>query len=581
MKKSILLFGVLILMVFLSQQLLANYSDNTEKYRSKTGSDDYAFLSPLSLLDYNVTFHVTSNGNDLEGAWVTVGPVTLQTNVIGIAVFSLQDGNYNYTVTKEGYADQEGSFTVSGAPIEIEVEMEVCYYVGFHVISNGITLTGCIITIGDYVYNNDTTSSICLPEGTYFFTVSKPGYNTVSGYITVPPGPATINIILTPILFNVTFFVNCCGEPLANIPITYGTVTVTTDAAGIAVLQFNAGNYTINIGGYIFTFTVPETIYLDADICSEITFHVTNEQGYPLENVLIEVDDSNLFTDFNGEAVICLQVGSYTYVASKPGYVWQSGTIEVDTLPQIIEVVMPVTSYGVTFHIVGIQCNNEFDGIIIIINGDTLLAGESIDLSDGSYNWTVVLLGCGMLTSGMVTINGAPVTFELMVTDIPKVTFHVTSTQIGNIQGAEVVVEEDTLYTNSSGEATFCMTGGDHYYAVAKENFDTINDIFNFPCENITIEVLMDPVAINNLNSSEFRLYPNPSTGKFYLETKNLCSDPIELQVMDLTGRIVFERQSFISEKFEIDLSGQQNGMYFLRIKTEEENYILKSAIKI
>jgi hypothetical protein len=91
----------------------------------------------------------------------------------------------------------------------------------------------------------------------------------------------------------------------------------------------------------------------------------------------------------------------------------------------------------------------------------------------------------------------------------------------------------------------------------------------------------MDPVAINNLNSSEFRLYPNPSTGKFYLETKNLCSDPIELQVMDLTGRIVFERQSFISEKFEIDLSGQQNGMYFLRIKTEEENYILKSAIKI
>ena len=80
------------------------------------------------------------DGNDLEGAWVTVGPVALATNASGIAVFKFQDGDYNYTVTKEGFADAEGTFTVAGAPVQIEVEMEVCYDVTFHVILDGIRL---------------------------------------------------------------------------------------------------------------------------------------------------------------------------------------------------------------------------------------------------------------------------------------------------------------------------------------------------------------------------------------------------------------------------------------------------------
>jgi hypothetical protein len=75
---------------------------------------------------------------------------------------------------------------------------------------------------------------------------------------------------------------------------------------------------------------------------------------------------------------------------------------------------------------------------------------------------------------------------------------------------------------------------------------------------------------MNEVSAGGVTILPNPSNGKFYLETKNLSSDPIELQVMDLTGRIIYERQLFISEKFEIDLSGQQKGMYFVRIKSGE-----------
>jgi hypothetical protein len=90
----------------------------------------------------------------------------------------------------------------------------------------------------------------------------------------------------------------------------------------------------------------------------------------------------------------------------------------------------------------------------------------------------------------------------------------------------------------------------------------------------------MNPVLVNEQKTSDFRLYPNPSTGKFYFESSNLINDPIELQVMDLTGRIVYERQPAISEKFEIDLSEQQKGMYFVRVKSGEGLFTEKIVIQ-
>ena len=66
-------------------------------------------------------------------------------------------------------------------------------------------------------------------------------------------------------------------------------------------------------------------------------------------------------------------------------------------------------------------------------------------------------------------------------------------------------------------------------------------------------------------------LFPNPSNGKFYLETNESGNDPIELQIMDLTGRIIYNRQLTLIEKIEIDLSGQPKGIYFLRVKSEEK----------
>jgi hypothetical protein len=65
-------------------------------------------------------------------------------------------------------------------------------------------------------------------------------------------------------------------------------------------------------------------------------------------------------------------------------------------------------------------------------------------------------------------------------------------------------------------------------------------------------------------------LFPNPSEGKFYFETAYAAGEPIELQVMDLTGRVVYQTVTSNLDKAEIDLSDHPKGMYFIRIKSGE-----------
>jgi hypothetical protein len=575
MRKSILLIGVIIVMGFFSQHLLANSPDSNDKYYSKASRLNFALQPCLSVLSNDVTFHVINDGNDLEGAWVTIGPTTLPTDASGIAVFSLEDGDYSYTVTKDGFADGEGTFTVAGEPVQIEVEMYLCYDVTFNVIPEDSTI---IIINGDTLVPGET---ICLPDGDYWVKVLNPGYYPFEGLITVASAPVTIEIVLDPILFGVTFFVNCCGEPLGGIMVVFNGQAIITGPDGIFILSLpEGGSYSIWIGGYIFNFSLPGTTYIDADICRDLTYHVTSEQGNPIVNTLISMGTNYLMTDINGEADTCLQVGSYSYSASKLGFVTQTGTFEMDTIAQTVEIVMPAQMWGVTIHVIGFDCDNEFEELVIIANGDTVPVGQTIYLENSSYKFEVAILGCPSLVTGNIEVENAPQTVEVNLEDFPKAYILVSSTG-GSIPGVEVIVDsEDTLYTsyNNIGLycAEFCVSGGNHWvyfpdYGSAGEfYFDFQSNIYYM------LEVGLE----KNESDKALLIYPNPSNGKFYLETKNTGGDQIELLVMDLTGRIVYESKQAVPETIEIDLSGQPKGMYFLRIKTEATYYTQKLIIQ-
>lgn len=72
-------------------------------------------------------------------------------------------------------------------------------------------------------------------------------------------------------------------------------------------------------------------------------------------------------------------------------------------------------------------------------------------------------------------------------------------------------------------------------------------------------------------------LYPNPTTGKFYI-TFSKAIDNATVQIIDVNGKVV-QRVRGSSTRLEFDLSSQPGGTYFIIIQTAR-TMINKKVIK-
>ena len=68
-------------------------------------------------------------------------------------------------------------------------------------------------------------------------------------------------------------------------------------------------------------------------------------------------------------------------------------------------------------------------------------------------------------------------------------------------------------------------------------------------------------------STNGIRVYPNPNSGSFMIETSNVMEKTIE--VMDVTGRVVISEKSD-SNRILMNISNLANGMYQVRIVSEK-----------
>ena len=66
---------------------------------------------------------------------------------------------------------------------------------------------------------------------------------------------------------------------------------------------------------------------------------------------------------------------------------------------------------------------------------------------------------------------------------------------------------------------------------------------------------------------NEVRFYPNPVKDILTIELKSLTNQNVDLQVIDISGRIIYSKQPFIKDhKMSYDASALNSGLYFLRL---------------
>ncbi|MBL7831954.1 MAG: T9SS type A sorting domain-containing protein [Saprospiraceae bacterium] len=94
----------------------------------------------------------------------------------------------------------------------------------------------------------------------------------------------------------------------------------------------------------------------------------------------------------------------------------------------------------------------------------------------------------------------------------------------------------------------------------------------------VVLEEAVGTISLDILTS--INVYPNPNTGSFWVEASFSKNTSIDLSVMDLLGRRVFNQQFEGQElKTSIDLKEFNSGTFFVVISSNNGQHVEKISI--
>ncbi len=88
-------------------------------------------------------------------------------------------------------------------------------------------------------------------------------------------------------------------------------------------------------------------------------------------------------------------------------------------------------------------------------------------------------------------------------------------------------------------------------------------------------------VADNNISTTPFSIYPNPSDGNFNLEVKLATAQNLTVKVINVVGEVVSQNliSNVLNGKYIIDLTSQPKGIYFAEISTFTQTTVKKIIV--
>jgi hypothetical protein len=177
----------------------------------------------------------------------------------------------------------------------------------------------------------------------------------------------------------------------------------------------------------------------------------------------------------------------------------------------------------------------------------------------------------------IVTINALPeVVFELGIDSVCVYTpaFELTSGQpFGGVYSGNGVYEDNGAYyfdpeTADIGEYIISYT-----YIDANECVNSAEDAI-YVGECLGISEIVNGVFVE--------IFPNPSNGMFTVKLQSAKNEKLELSVLNSLGTVVYAESNIqLTNSFtrSIDLSGNAEGLYFVKLYSEKINYVKKIII--
>lgn len=469
-----------------------------------------------------VYFTVTTTRNSIvEGAVISIGNKILVTDENGQASVKLENGEYNYILTKPNWNTKEGSFIVLNAPIYININdfSAVQHTLNFTVLQGATPIEGATISInGQTLTTNDQgNTSIQLEPGSYAYTITKDGYNSISNAATI--GIEDVNVVEyifpEPQIVNISVIDSKNNIFVPTAKVLVQDLIKDTNEEGQLRLNLIEGDYNMIVRkeGYLdYNETVEIKVQDKNNILIDLsptpykaTFTVLDgSTSNPIKNAIVNIDGQNYSTNEQGIVIISIPNGTYPYTITYSGYSPVTGSIVIDN-KDVSRVIYLSTAFWNVKLIVKDSLTGSFvNNATVTINNQSYLTdinGQiSLSLPNGTYPYTITQVNY-RTTVGSITILDED--FEQVIFATPKarkVSFTIKDERTSVLLTGAIVTLSDkgtgiiigTVSSNSAGVALFDdVEEGEYNYTVTYPEYENSSGEITVEKEDVEQTVLM------------------------------------------------------------------------------------------
>ena len=476
---------------------------------SKLGYDDYSnnvvvqdgnaqVNVEMEFTVWTITVIVKDTENvPIVNAVVNVNNGQYPTNQQGEAEIPLVNGQYPVTIEKTGYDTLNGLITVNNSNADVTFELDYFLYdVLFNVyqVNQGTPAEGALVTIqgqpSALPVNSLGQATTKLKNGEYNYTITKRGYDDLTGSFNVQGQNANIERTLDLKHYNVVITVldSDNNEPVQGAAVNINSSSYPTNDKGQVTVSLQNGtySYTVTKSGY-YDGNSSVTV-LDSDNSSVVNLQarlynvimsVRDPERQPIENATVTINNNTYQTQSNGQVSLQLKNGTYPFTVTATGMEDYSDDLTVASADiPLLGISMEYKKYNITFVVTtdeGVAVGNAN----IHINDNDYQTSQgglvTIPLSNGTYPYTVTKAGY-VPTESSVTVSNADKNVAVTVTGMSyDVTFVVKDNMASSnlLQDVEIQISgrEDALTTNASGEATVSLKAGSYNATFAKDGY--------------------------------------------------------------------------------------------------------------
>lgn len=158
----------------------------------------------------------------------------------------------------------------------------------------------------------------------------------------------------------------------------------------------------------------------------------------------------------------------------------------------------------------------------------------------------------------------------------------------GDVSGGQQITENLCLYDScftfvlddSFGDG-YCCTYGNGEFQLINNWGDTIAEDYSFSGSSLSFPFCLGTsTSIAEIFEDDFKIYPNPSSGKFTINFSKPFVNPATIYIYDMVGKLIYNRENIVRKNVQVDLGNTKKGFYLISIISNKEIFTKKILIK-